>query len=486
MPRAARRSRPFLAAHRSAVLTSTTLAKAKSTSHAIPLVAIAALGAIAVGALAGSSWSTVVAGSVCALLLGGLIARLPTLTFGVCLLALCYSPEYIPNAGVFGDPQLQKGLVYFAALGMALHRGVRPRFLIVPAAYIVMAVLAKLNGHLIAGLTVSQMLSTFVTLTVGWTALSIKWKLPEDARYLKILSCLPVACVLLGVLLQVAGRYTVFDHGLGFDASTRLRGASGPAQLALTSFMACVTGSICYRLVRWKWAPLLVVADAVILALTVSRGAAIALAIALAWPAVRFALSGPADKHWVPQRWARVTIVAVIVAAVVGVQLPSLLSRQAVGTYIQGEGVIYDKTSGRDIAWAEFYAIAKRSPLFGHGLGSGPITKIQEKGFLAEHNEYLRLFLEGGYVGGGLIMLAIVIVIGTCIRQAPRRVRLDLFGLALGFAILSYTDNTLTSPNLQVPFCLVFGIAASASVARARSRVAAPSPSLDRPVPALG
>src|SRR6185312_2947936 len=112
----------------------------------------------------------------------------------------------------------------------------------------------------------------------------------------------------------------------------------------------------------------------------------------------------------------------------------------------------YDKTSGRAEAWHEFYVIAKQSPLFGHGLGAGPITKIREKGFLAQHNEYLRLFLEGGYVGGGLVLLAIVIVIGTCIRLAPRRIRLDLLGLAIGFAILAYTDNTLTSVNLQVPF----------------------------------
>ncbi|HEX3974777.1 MAG TPA: O-antigen ligase family protein [Solirubrobacteraceae bacterium] len=472
-------------------MTSTVLVRAKSASRTIPLIVVAAGGAALVGLLANSGSSKIVAGAVGALLLGALIARAPEWTFGACLLVLCYSPEYMGSAaGVFGQPQLQKGIVYFAALGMALHRGVRPRYLIVPAAYAVMAILAKLNGQLIPGLTLTQMLSSFVTLTVGWTALSIKWDRERDARYLKVLSCLPVACVLLGVLLQGAGLHTLFDHGTGFDSTTRLQGASGPAQLALTSLIACVTASICYRVTRWRWAPMFVVADAAILALTVSRGAAIALAVALAWPIIRLALSGSSDKRWVPQRWARIAIVCVAAAGAASLVVPSLLARQDNATFIPGQGVIYDKTSGRSKAWSEFYAIAQRSPLFGHGLGAGPITKIQEKGFLAQHNEYLRLFLEGGYIGGGIVLLAMIIVIATCIRLAPRRIRLDLFGLVVGFAILSYTDNTLTSVNLQLPFCLVFGILASNARQRVRaapvSSQPAVMPPIEPPVPVAG
>jgi teichuronic acid biosynthesis protein TuaE len=461
------------------LLNQPSLAKTKAVSRNIPIALTAAIGAGAIGLLVRPGSSKMVAGAVFALLLGALIARLPGPTFAVCLLALAYSPEYLGSAaGVFGQPQLQKGLVYFAALGVGLQRGIRPRFLIVPAAYIALAVLSELNGQLVAGLTLTQVFSSFVTLTVGWTVLAIKWDFDKDVDYLKVLSCLPVACVVLGLLLQVAHLHAVFEHGTGFDTSTRLEGASGPAQLALTSFIACVTASICYRITRWRWAPLLVVADATILALTLSRGAAISLAIAMAWPALRFAFSGAHDKRWIPQRSLRALILAIGVAAVAALFVPSLLARQDVGTYVQGDGVIYDKTSGRTKAWAEFYVIAEKSPLFGHGLGSGPITKIKEKGFLAQHNEYLRMFLEGGYVGGGLVLAAIIIVIASCIRRAPPEIRLDLLGLVIGFAILSYTDNTLTSVNLQVPFCMVFGIAASASGRHLRGSRAAPAASV--------
>lgn len=459
---------------------------ARATNRHVSLVLIAAIAAAVVGMLAAHS-STVAAGAVCALLLGTLLARVPAVMFAICLLALSYGPEYL-NGGVFAQPQLQKGLLYFAALGMALHRGVRPRLLLVPVAYVVMAVLSAINGQLIAGLTLSQTLSSFVTLTIGWTALAIAWDLRTDARYLRVLSCLPVVCVILGVLLQVTGLHQLFQEGAGY-ATKRLQGASGPAQLALTCFIGCVTASICYRVTRWKFAPVLVFANAVILGLTVSRGAAIATGLALAVPALRFVFSGSEGKRWVPQRWMRATIVFGALAIVLTALVPALLARDSTGTYVQGEGVVYDTTSGREAAWHEFYAIAQQSPWFGHGLGAGPTVKIAERGFLAQHNEYLRLFLEGGYIGGGIVLAAIIFVIGACIQRAPPWIRLDLLALAIGFGVLSYTDNTLTSCNLQVPFCLVFGILAGARADRSRagaSPPAAETPSVERALQPVG
>lgn len=430
-----------------------------SVASVAALTIAAGLAAAAAGALAAGPHLIEIAGLVMAVLVGALIARVPTVIFSVCLLALCYAPEYLgSSAGVFAHPQLPKGLIYFAVLGMALRRGIRPRYLIVTGAYLVLALLSWLWGHLNPALTLSQVLSSFVTLTVGWTALAVAWDYDSDVKFLRVLAALPVACVLLGFLLQAAGLHSLFRAGTGFDLTTRLQGASIPDQLALSAFVGAVTGSICYRLTRWRWAPILVVADAVILALTVSRGASIALGLAMLWPMLRFAFGSREEHRIVTARWMRIGAILVVVGAVLAYVVPSLLARNSSGTYIQSQGIVYDKTSGRSQAWSEFYAIAKKSSLFGHGLGSGPITTIQEKGFLAQHNEFLRLFLEGGYIAGGLVLLAIVGLISICILRSPPRVRIDLLGLAVGFAVLSYTDNTLTSVNLQVPFCLVFGI----------------------------
>lgn len=433
------------------------------------LAALAVLGAGVVGAVSGFS-PLLAAGGVLALLLGALLARFPTFVFAGCLLALSYAPEFLdPSTGVFARPQLQKGLVYFAIVGIMLHRGVRPRYLIVIVAYIALALLSALNGQLGSGLTLQQVFQSFVTLTVGWTALSVKWRWDADVRYLRVLACLPVTTVLLGVALQAAGLHEVWFTSTGGDTSTRLAGASIPGQLALAAFIACVTASICYRLTRWRPAPILVVVNAAILALTISRGAAIALAIAMLYPALRFAFSrGPAIRT--PQLLRISALAAGIIIALV-IAVPALESRNSTGVYYPGSGTLYDSTSGRSKAWAELYAIGQQSPLFGHGLGAGPITKIQQQGFLAQHNEYLRLFLEGGYIGGGLVLLAIVIVIASCIARSPPAIRLDLVSLVAGFAFLSYTDNTLTSVSLAIPFCLLLGICASWSSAWPRPLV---------------
>ncbi len=434
------------------------------------LSVVAILGAGVVGAVSGGVSPVLAAGGVVALLLGALMARLPGLVLACCLLALAYSPEYLGSAaGVFARPQLQKGLLYFAILGILFHRGVRPRFLIVIVAYVALALLSALNGQLAPGLTLGQVAASFVTLTVGWAALSVKWSWDPDIRYLKVLACLPIACVLLGVALQAAGLHPVWDKGTGFDTSTRLAGASIPAQLALTSFIACVTASICYRVTGWRAAPVLVVANAAILALTVSRGAAIALAIAMVYPVVRFAFRR--DSAVRMPGWLRISTVAVGVTIALAVVAPALRSRNTSGVYYQSVGTLYDNTSGRSKAWAEYFAIGQQSPLFGRGLGSGPIIKVQEQGFSAQHNEYLRLFLEGGYVGGGLVLFGMAMVIAICIARSPPAIRLDLVGLVAGFAFLSYTDNTLTSVNLAIPFCLLLAICASWSSTRPRPLV---------------
>jgi teichuronic acid biosynthesis protein TuaE len=393
-------------------------------------------------------------------LVGILIVRAPALACGVALIGLAYSPESLGTTfGVLGHPELQKGLMYAALSAMALIRGVDWRLALPIAAYAVQAGLSALYGHLAPDLTTSQMASTFVTLTIGWAALAVRWDWERDSRFLKVVACIAPVCVALGVVLQIAGLHSLWKEPSAFDSTYRLRGASIAAQLALMSFGGCTVAYICHRLMRWRPARWLVAANALILALTLSRGATIALAAAAVIPTMRFVLGPlPMRRAVAVARFGLVAALAVVVAAAV---VPRLEERNAGGRYYAGAGTFQDPTSGRTSAWKEFYAIAEESPLFGHGLGSGPITKIPEKGFLAQHNEYLRMFLEGGYIGGGLLLLTMIFAVGTCIARAPPFIRPELAGIAVAWAGLSYFDNTLTSNPLTVPLCLMFALAAA-------------------------
>ena len=420
---------------------------------------VAAIAAAPVGAAVVSAPKIGVL-AVCALLLIAVISRTPALVFGCSLLALAYTAEDLGSSfGVLQRPELQKGIVYAALLAMALIRGVDRRLILPVVAYVVLAILSYLHGDLAPGLTVGQMASSFITLTIGWVALSVKWDWRRDARYLKVMAWVAPACVALGVLLQLAHLHSMWKEPNGFDSSVRLRGASIAAQLALMAFGSASAAYVCHRLMGWRPARYLVAANALILALTLSRGAAMALGAAAVVPVLRFALAPlPARRGVAVARFGLIVALTALVAATL---VPKLQERNAGGRYYAGQGTFQDPTSGRTDAWKQFYAIAQRSPLFGHGLGSGPITKIQEQGFLAQHNEYLRMFLEGGYVGGGLLLLAMVLAIGTAIARAPPFIRLDLAGIALAWAGLSFFDNTLTTINLTVLLCLTFALAAA-------------------------
>jgi teichuronic acid biosynthesis protein TuaE len=398
--------------------------------------------------------------AVCGLLVVAVISRAPALVFGASLLALAYTPEDLgPSFGVLDRPELQKGIVYAALVAMALIRGVDSRLVLPVLAYLVLGALSYLHGDLAPGLTVSQMASTFITLTAGWATLAVKWDWRRDARYLKVLACLGPICVAVGVVLQAAGLHSLWKEPTGFDSSWRLRGASAAAQLALMAFGSATAGYVCHRLTRWRPGLYLAAANAVILALTLSRGTAIALGVAAIVPMLRFVLAPLPTRRGAAL--ARLALAFALAGLVAVALVPKLEERNAGGRYYAGQGTFHDPTSGRTDAWKQFYAIAQQSPLFGHGLGAGPITKIQEQGFLAQHNEYLRMFLEGGYVGGGLLLLAMVLAIGTCIARAPPFLRLDLAGIAIAWAGLSFFDNTLTTINLTVPLGLTFALAAA-------------------------
>jgi O-antigen ligase len=440
----------------------------------VTLAAVLIAAAVGVGANAAPLGAAVIAALLVAV---AVMLRHSTALFAGSMLLLAYTPEYLGVGGPLSRPEFQKGSIYLALLVLIAARGVNARMLLPVAAYVVLAVLSILHKDLAPGLTAGQMVSSFVTLTVGWVALSVRWR-ETDLWLLKVVAALPVLCVLLGVVLQLAGLHELVQPATAFDPVARLRGAAIASQLALIAFVASIVATVLWRLTRWRFAPLALVLNVAILAATASRGAAVALAIALAAPILRYAL---ASLRRSPRLGVlQLAALAAVVGVAVAVMLPRLEARNTGGRYYAGHGTITDPSSGRDVAWNEYYAIAWESPLYGHGLGAGPVIKIEQQGFLAQHNEYLRLFLEGGFVGGGLVLYAMMLAVCFAVARAPRVIRLNLVGAGLGVAFVAVTDNPLSSVGLIVPFCLLLGICASL---RDRSTVMGPIP-VARPAPA--
>jgi teichuronic acid biosynthesis protein TuaE len=129
-----------------------------------------------------------------------------------------------------------------------------------------------------------------------------------------------------------------------------------------------------------------------------------------------------------------------------------------------GQGNV--NTSGRSVAWDFLLEEAMENPLFGRGLGAGTIVggqvtsegEIVNPAFRAPHNEYLRMFVDGGVVGTLLILLGFGIVFRRILQSVRAESKLYLATFLFGFAVYSLTDNTLSTIQFFIPFCWYLGV----------------------------
>jgi len=119
--------------------------------------------------------------------------------------------------------------------------------------------------------------------------------------------------------------------------------------------------------------------------------------------------------------------------------------------------------SGRQLLWPAFEAAAAQAPWFGWGLGAGNVI-LSRDGAIAQllhtwaaHNEYLRLQVEGGYLGRTLLLaLFAVWVVRRTSRLAPAE-RLVMRLVFLAYAAHAATDNVLIS----TPACVFYTFVAA-------------------------
>jgi O-antigen ligase len=120
--------------------------------------------------------------------------------------------------------------------------------------------------------------------------------------------------------------------------------------------------------------------------------------------------------------------------------------------------------SGRDILWPMFEDAAAKSPWLGWGVGAGnaviPVTSDVALliGTLAAHNEYLRIRVEGGWIGLGLLLACFVgwVWMHTArLRRAERAIMRLVF---VAFACHAFTDNLLISTSACVFFAFVVAV----------------------------
>ncbi len=260
----------------------------------------------------------------------------------------------------------------------------------------------------------------------------------------------PIVAVAAGIAAHIAGVRPLFVDSGG----ARLSGLGHPAFLAGVCLAGIYAGLIeAYRHARTVDLAMLAT-NLSILLLTGAR-APLAYAAGVILLSLVFVRSSA-----LPARFRLLTVLAA------GAILPVLIVLAGEFAFIRAFNVLSENPthlSGRDYLWAIFERAAAGAPWFGWGVGAGNVI-VQPDSEIAQmlrtwaaHNEYLRIQVEGGYVGRAVLvgLFALWAWRRTVrLRQSDRVIMRLVF---LAFAAHAVTDNVLIS----TPSCVLFTFAAA-------------------------
>jgi O-antigen ligase len=296
----------------------------------------------------------------------------------------------------------------------------------------------------------------------SFSVLSLQWA----RAIIGMTRWIPVLTVAAGAVLDVAGIRPLFiDLG-----GARLGALGHPAFLGGFCLAAIYAGLIELLRDGQRREVALLLANFVLLSATGAR-APLAYAVAVCLGSLLF-VAAP-RLPWRRRLTlllagaAALPVLAALAGEMVGLRLFAVLSSAA------------DSLSGRDVLWPLFEAAADQSPWVGWGIGAGnavvpPTSDVARFiGTMAAHNEYLRMRVEGGWIG---LFLLIACVTGWAWTHTARLRRTDRAVMRMvfvAFALHAFTDNVLISTSACVLFTFV-----SAVFARGMLEGAAPIPEL--------
>jgi O-antigen ligase len=262
---------------------------------------------------------------------------------------------------------------------------------------------------------------------------------------------IPLLSVAGGVVLDLLGLRAAFVDSGG----QRLAGLGHPAFLAgicLAAIYACLIEL--YRDGRSRWLPLLA-ANFLILVLTGARAPLVG-ATAVTGLTLGFVRSDafPRRRRVLPLLLAACLLppLAALAPQLSMVRLFNVLNSEA-GNF-----------SGRDLLWPPFEQAAAAAPWFGWGVGAGNAIIPPDSALAriiqswAAHNEYLRISVEGGQLGRGLLIVLFVLWVVGHTRRLCRTDKVIMRLVFVGFAVHAYTDNVLIATTACVFFTFATGV----------------------------
>ncbi|OKP97091.1 O-antigen ligase [Paenibacillus sp. P46E] len=290
-------------------------------------------------------------------------------------------------------------------------------------------------------------IKAFIGLSLPFVFLLINWKKEVAERQIRILASLPLMSVLAGIMLQVAHLHPLLD--VEFTGAVRIQGANIPAHLAMLAFMG-----VGIAFIEIKRSPqharyfyIMLALNFLILIGTGTRGPILALvlmALYYFYDISKQYLKGR-TQFLIPLLCS-----VILIFSAVYLQLDNIKKR----SFERTTETTVD-LSGRAEAWEYFLNKAADSPWSGRGLGAVTVANdgTLYKGFVVPHNEYIRFYFDGGYIGAILLLISLLAVFTLVYRALAKPVKPYYLFFLAGFMIYSFSDNTLSTVQSIIPFC---------------------------------
>lgn len=254
----------------------------------------------------------------------------------------------------------------------------------------------------------------------------------DSEAILRTAAFMPMLCVAMGLIGSALGTHPMFGREFA-TGLMRMQGGLIPAflsGLAMGGLVASILLAIEWRRLKYLW---VVAADFVILVMAGGRGP-LAAAMLVAVPAILFnPRINPRDKAVLGLGGIIVAPIALAIAA------PFVLKR-----------LLSSNDNGRNLIADYIHSLLDQYPWtgigFGHQYWSTPREVQIAIGSAAAHNDFLRILVELGYVGGALFFFLLV---ASCLRATMRGGRFNAIAFAgfLAFLLLMRSDNTLSTPS---------------------------------------
>jgi O-antigen ligase len=322
---------------------------------------------------------------------------------------------------------IEKAFVLAAAILMAL-RGKIDRTLMAFAGVVVFGTLLSAVLTDFAAFSWDLYLRALITLAATLLFLITVPRAADRDVVLITLALVPILQVVLGLAYNAVGLWSMFKAD-SFGV-VRLAGSTIPAFLGATAATGAVA-AMAYASQKDMRFLIILAINTVILLLSGARMATAAAALGCAGVLLFGFQRNRAAKYLII---AGGGIAAIAVFPILG---QTLLERAGSGSL-----------QGRDLLWSYLSGYTRDYPYFGVGLGAQytliPPRLVILTGTVAAHNEYIRLLVEIGMVGGAVFLFG---YIGLFLATAASPLCENRGGYMLivaAFLMYSATDNTFT------------------------------------------